>query len=278
MAKSVMVSDENGLIAEMKLAYEKHQELEAKENGLIADIKLAYQKHQELEAKTALLKSKIEAMVKNNRGLAQQYENILNEQRALILNEMRQRKSIKTTRKETKNVESVFSTLGDDNEYDINIVLQELEKIEVKTSEKPQRRQNKKRKKKKASALVKSESEEKQNENTDEATVHDANPDQTVDVQINREEAVTNPDQPLVVDEVQECEWNGVTKQPAEVAVKSSEPECSTCFEPRIRTFLLFPCGHATFCEQCAAYFSESDARTCPTCRAVIVGKIRVFQ
>jgi len=54
MAERVMISDENGLIAEMKLAYEKHQELEAKNTGLIA----------ELEAKTALLESKIEAMEK----------------------------------------------------------------------------------------------------------------------------------------------------------------------------------------------------------------------
>ena len=267
MAERVMISDENGLIAEMKLAYEKHQELEAKNTGLIA----------ELEAKTALLESKIEAMEKNKRGLAQQYENILNEQRALKLNEMRQRKSIKTTRKETKNVESVFSTLGDDNEYDINIVLQELEELEVEPSKKCQRKQKKKRKKKKALVLEKSDSFV-EGENNDEASVSNADPDQTVGDQMNREVKVTNPDQLLEEDEVHESESNGDIEHRTEATVGSSEPECSTCFEPRIRTFLLFPCGHATFCEQCAAYFSESDARTCPTCRAVIVGKIRVFQ
>ena len=113
-------------------------------------------------------------------------------------------------------------------------------------------------------------------EKNDEASVSNADPDQTD--QMNREVKVTYPDQLVEEDEVQEGKSNGDMKQPAEVAVGSSEPECSTCFEPRIRTFLLFPCGHATFCEQCAAYFCESEAKTCPTCRAIIVGKIRVFQ
>ena len=53
-------------------------------------------------------------------------------------------------------------------------------------------------------------------------------------------------------------------------------PECSTCLEPRTRTFLLVPCGHATFCQECAERFHED--KRCPTCRAEITGKIRVFQ
>ena len=53
--------------------------------------------------------------------------------------------------------------------------------------------------------------------------------------------------------------------------------DCSTCFEPRTRTFLLLPCGHATFCEKCATYFCESEEKRCPTCRATITGKVRVF-
>jgi len=59
------------------------------------------------------------------------------------------------------------------------------------------------------------------------------------------------------------------------------DPECSTCFEPRIRTFLLLPCGHATFCEKCATYFCETKDKSnkrCPICRIVTTGKVRVFQ
>ena len=56
-----------------------------------------------------------------------------------------------------------------------------------------------------------------------------------------------------------------------------SGSECSTCYEPRTRTFALLPCGHATFCEKCATYFSESSAKRCPTCRAKITGVVRLF-
>ena len=55
-------------------------------------------------------------------------------------------------------------------------------------------------------------------------------------------------------------------------------PECSTCFEPRTRTFILLPCGHATFCQACAEHFCNSADKRCPICRTKITGKNRVFQ
>merc|ERR1712029_593374 len=57
-------------------------------------------------------------------------------------------------------------------------------------------------------------------------------------------------EQEQLLEEVQQNN-SSTNKKPTEVP---SEPECSICFEPRIRTFLLLPCGHATFCEKCAAF------------------------
>ena len=54
--------------------------------------------------------------------------------------------------------------------------------------------------------------------------------------------------------------------------------ECSICLKPRDRTFALLPCGHATFCENCAAHFCESPDKRCPSCREVTTGKLRLFQ
>ena len=55
------------------------------------------------------------------------------------------------------------------------------------------------------------------------------------------------------------------------------EPMCSICFEPRTQTFLLSPCGHATFCESCATHFCNSEDKRCPICRTMVTGKIKVF-
>ena len=53
------------------------------------------------------------------------------------------------------------------------------------------------------------------------------------------------------------------------------EPTCSICFEPRTQTYLLTPCGHATFCENCANHFCND--KRCPICRTMVTGKIKVF-
>ena len=52
--------------------------------------------------------------------------------------------------------------------------------------------------------------------------------------------------------------------------------ECSICFCDRIRTFALVPCGHATFCEDCATRILV-DVKKCPTCQCHIDSKLRVF-
>ena len=55
------------------------------------------------------------------------------------------------------------------------------------------------------------------------------------------------------------------------------EPTFSICFEPRTQTYLLTPCGHATFCESCATHFCNSKDKKCPICRTMVTGKIKVF-
>ena len=53
--------------------------------------------------------------------------------------------------------------------------------------------------------------------------------------------------------------------------------ECTICCEPRHPTYLLFPCGHATFCKDCALRLSENEEKRCPDCRTTIQGTCRVF-
>ena len=56
------------------------------------------------------------------------------------------------------------------------------------------------------------------------------------------------------------------------------EDECTICFEPRNPTFLFFPCGHATFCEDCALRLYKTEEKRCPDCRSPIQATCRVFQ
>ena len=58
-------------------------------------------------------------------------------------------------------------------------------------------------------------------------------------------------------------------------------PTCTICMGPREKSFLLLPCGHATFCDACSTQIMSSLSameRRCPTCRNPITGKVRVFQ
>ena len=159
------------------------------------------------------------------------------------------RKTVKMIRKETKNVKTVTVTQGDDEEYDIEDVLKKLEVSEVPT------------------------------ENPDQGDQDQPTSDQPVEARFDEGQNVNvieDPEQGQLFDEIDQNN-SSINDKPTEVP---SEPECTTCFEPRIRTFLLLPCGHATFCEKCAAYFCEiedKNRRKCPTCRTMVTGKIRAF-
>ena len=55
------------------------------------------------------------------------------------------------------------------------------------------------------------------------------------------------------------------------------EKDCSICFEPRHETYAFGPCGHASFCKNCALYLFEKGDKRCPTCRATITNTMKIF-
>ena len=157
------------------------------------------------------------------------------------------RRKTKKARKENKNVVNV--TITEDREYNIEDVLQSLEVSEA-SSKKPKSKKKKKGKKK-------SDSQNNDHADKKQTSAQDQEDPKDLDPTFDKAEA-----EPLANKNVLEL---------------LSGLECSTCFEPRIRTFLLLPCGHATFCEKCATHFCESEEKRCPTCRATVTGKVRVF-
>ena len=61
-------------------------------------------------------------------------------------------------------------------------------------------------------------------------------------------------------------------------ALISTPPDnCTICFEPRNETYAFIPCGHASFCKQCAFYLFENGNKKCPTCLSRIERPMRVF-
>ena len=92
----------------------------------------------------------------------------------------------------------------------------------------------------------------------------------------NPTEAITNnnPTEAIVDDIATEA----ITNEPTEAITDDNptEPECSICFNPRVKTFLFYPCGHATFCKACADRI-VAELKKCPTCQSPICGSCPVF-
>ena len=53
--------------------------------------------------------------------------------------------------------------------------------------------------------------------------------------------------------------------------------ECTICFDTRIQTYMFYPCGHATFCKDCAFHLFKKK-KNCPDCRGLIKDTVRVYQ
>ena len=53
------------------------------------------------------------------------------------------------------------------------------------------------------------------------------------------------------------------------------EGYCVVCLSERIITYIFIPCAHANICQECAQKFGKG--MKCPTCRAIISDKFRVF-
>ena len=65
----------------------------------------------------------------------------------------------------------------------------------------------------------------------------------------------------------------------AEAVVREPlQDECTICYEPRIQTYVFIPCGHATFCKDCALHIFENTDKRCPDCRSRIQQTFRIFQ
>ena len=198
-----------------------------------------------------------------------------------------------------KNVKNVFVTKGNAEDYNIEKVVQELEA----STEKSKRKRKKKSKKK--NKIVNSD-----NTNVEKGTkevaggVSDAIESFKVRETIDASEAsktvkitgtfntveVVEPevaeDTLVLASEKTKDDNAQINEEPKAILNPDQHlepkpqkiPECSTCFEPRDRTFLLVPCGHATFCQNCATQFCTTGPKKCPTCRGQVTGKIRVFQ
>ena len=144
------------------------------------------------------------------------------------------------TAKANKHVKTSAVTQGNDEDYDIESVLQSLGIDEDSSKEKPKKKPKKKKTKKPQDQEEASNIEQP---SSDAETVNDSLPLVA--------EAIVDP--PPIKD------------------------ECTICFEPRNPTYLFFPCGHATFCKDCALRLSENEEKRCPDCRATIQGTCRVF-
>ena len=59
---------------------------------------------------------------------------------------------------------------------------------------------------------------------------------------------------------------------------ETSKDECTICFEFLNETYLFYPCGHATFCKDCALHLFENVDKRCPDCRALIKDTVRVYR
>ena len=58
----------------------------------------------------------------------------------------------------------------------------------------------------------------------------------------------------------------------------ANDDECTICYEPRNPAYMFYPCGHATFCKNCASRLFEESEKKCPDCRRPIKDIVRVFQ
>ena len=165
------------------------------------------------------------------------------------LNEMKLRKSAKTARKANKNVKTSIVVQGNSEEYSIENVLQFIGSGD-------EGRQDKKAKKKK------SKKKARKSKNEEETLSSEA---------VETKEQVQAVD--ILEEEVVALEVEKGVENNAEDTVN-----CTICFEARNQTYIFYPCGHATFCKDCALKLSQNATKTCPDCRTNIKDTFRVFQ
>ena len=155
-------------------------------------------------------------------------------------------RTLRKVKKDTKNVKSTTVTQGKAEDYDIEKVLKSLEIEENPTKKRKPKSKRKSKKKPNESIIADNDSELTESVKAEDASVELV--DSTSD------EAKSSPN-------VNDVEDN----------------ECSICFCVREKTFVIIPCGHATFCEHCSIRICN-DTKRCPTCQTLTTGRLRIFQ
>ena len=155
-------------------------------------------------------------------------------------------RTLRKVKKDTKNVKSTTVTQGKAEDYDIEKVLKSLEIEENPTKKRKPKSKRKSKKKPNETIIADNDSELTESVKAEDASVELV--DSTSD------EAKSSPN-------VNDVEDN----------------ECTICFCVREKTFVIIPCGHATFCEHCSLRICN-DTKRCPTCQTPSKKRLRIFQ
>ena len=214
--------------------------------------------------------------IKKVKSAQQREKQLQAENRAKASNrlvEMHQRKEVKMTRKMSKSVRDVIVTEGDVENYNIDEVLKSLGEDEPKENSKAQKRKKKKSKQKEINS---SANDIESSVLVDSIAELNIGSTPTTDPVLEEQERLA-----LHTPSLQTSTSPGTKKRQMEQRITNDnnneiEEECSICYNPRTKTFLFFPCGHATFCEICANRIFN-DLKKCPTCQNPIQGICPVF-
>ena len=167
-------------------------------------------------------------------------------------------KLLKNGRKKEEKEKNITVTQGDLEEYNIDAVLKELGEDKPKDEKRKQRKKKSKREKQNR------EKSEIVTEALEELNIGSAS---TVNPILDEQEKLNILVQKTESEQIE----HKITDD------DTTEPECSICFNPRTKSFLFYPCGHATFCEACANRI-KIELKKCPTCQNPIFGLCPVFQ
>ena len=195
--------------------------------------------------------------------------------REVITKKRKEVKMAKMARKECKNVKNITVTQGVAEEYNIDEILKELGEDEPngKSDGKVQKQKKKKGKRKEKITENNSQSSLPVITNAVEELSIDSVP--TNDPILEEQESLASQVPSLNPSNSN----NDENKKDNTVIIdnhQEPEQECSICYHPRTKTFLFYPCGHATFCELCANRILD-ELKKCPTCQSPIQGTCPVF-
>ena len=163
------------------------------------------------------------------------------------------RKDLMTKIRNEKNFKSITVTKGKEEDYDIEKVLKSLEIEENATKKRKPKSKRKSKKKPHESIIADNDSSE---------LIESVKPED-VSVELVESAVPTSDNEAKIASSpnVHDMEDN----------------ECTICFCVREKTFVIIPCGHATFCEHCSLRICN-DTKRCPTCQTPTTGRLRIFQ